>query len=387
MRPSRPVSLIAGLAILLLTTVASGATASAARTETITYAGKTVQRAELPARKVTIDVVSTLPADRLDLLIGKTVVGQDTTITRAGSTWVGSAEVDLTGLSGTVVLRSRLHVGRYDLRILDQYFQVVPDAPAPPALVPPTPVRPGPSTTGVPAGTTLRPSGPLTVTAPGTVIEGLDIVGCVVVAADDVVIRASRIRCRAGAGGLAVRVADGAERLVVEDTEIDGLGSTGVGVGWTSYTLRRVNIHGVADGARFGHRVTIEGSWIHDMAQIGSLHADAVQTTSASSTVIRGNFLDPTNRSTGSRHNAAVMLGSETGTRAVRDVLVEGNVLGGGNYSLNLSASITAEGLVVRDNVFDPTARYGPVVAPARLPLSTGNLMASGAAVVVKTVP
>ncbi len=236
----------------------------------------------------------------------------------------------------------------------------------------------------MPAGTTLTPSGPLVISTRGAVVDGLDVAGCVVVAASDVTIRNSRIRCGHAPRGLAVRFAGGAQGLVVEDTEIDGLGTTTVGIGWGGYTLRRVNIHGVSDGARFGHRVTIENSWIHDMVRIGNLHPDAVQTTSASNVVIRGNVLDPTHAASGSRHNAAIMLGSETGTRAVRNVLIEGNLLGGGNYSLNVRGDITAENVVVRDNTFAPTARYGPAIAPARVPLSTGNVLLSGAPATVE---
>lgn len=379
----RTTTALAGALALLLTGVGAASPASAATTESILYGGVTVQRASLPARSVTIEVVSTLPADRLELSIDGKVVGQDTTITATGGRWVGSAPVDLSGRSGTVILRSKLFTGRYGLRVLDQFFQVVPDVAAP-TYTPPTVVRPGPSTTGVPAGTVLVPSGPLTIRTPGAVVENLDVAGCVVVAASDVTIRRSRVRCPGGPGSMAVRVADGVKGLVVEDTEIDGLGRTEIGVGWTGYTLRRVNIHHVADGARFGHGVTVEGSWIHDMVQIGTLHADALQTTSASNSVIRGNLLDPRNAATGAQHNAAIMLGSETGTRAVRNVLIEGNVLGGGGYSLNVSGSITAEGVVIRGNVFDPTATHGPVIAPARVPLSTGNLLASGAPVPVK---
>lgn len=134
-----------------------------------------------------------------------------------------------------------------------------------------------------------------------------------------------------------------------------------------------MDIHSVGDGARFGHQVTIEDSWIHDMTRIGDLHADALQTTSASDVVIRRNVLDPTDTETGDLNNAGLMLGSETGTRVVRDVVVEDNTFDGGNYSLNVRADITAVDVSVTGNTFGSSARYGAVLAPRSVPLGAGN--------------
>lgn len=230
----------------------------------------------------------------------------------------------------------------------------------------------GPST-GVPPGQVLTPSAGLTVREEGAVLDGLDVDGCVRVLADDVTIRNTRIRCAEASRDLVVEVGDDADGLVVEDSEISGEGVVEVGVGWTRYTLRRVDVHSVNDGARFGHRVTIEDSWIHDMTRIGDLHPDALQTTSASDVVIRGNVLDPTNSATGDLGNAGLMLGSETGTKAVRDVLVEDNRFDGGNYSLNVRGDIEADGVVIRRNTFGTAARYGAVLAPDAVPLGPGN--------------
>ncbi len=380
MRRLTPPTVATALTALMLASFGAAAPAAAATTDQVTHAGASLHRARVPAERVTIEATSVLPTDRVQFLIAGRLVGEDTIIDTVGSTRTASAEVDLSALRGGTVLRARYYTGRTGLRILDRYFTVVePAAP----LVAPSPTRPGPSTTGVPAGRVLAPSAGLVVSTPGAVVDGLDIDGCVLVTASDVTIRNSRIRCGQPTGGVAVRVS-GAQNLVIEDTEIDGLGTAQVGVGWSAYTLRRVNIHGVADGARFGSGVTIESSWIHDMVSIGTLHADALQTTTASNTVIRGNYLDPRNRATGAFHNAAIMLGSETGTRTVRNVLIEGNVLGGGNFSVNVRGDINAETVVVRDNVFESTARYGPVIAPAHVPLGGGNVLTTGAPVTVK---
>src|SRR5690606_30862201 len=118
--------------------------------------------------------------------------------------------------------------------------------------------------------------------------DGLEITGSVVVRADDVVIRNSRI---IATGRIAIRV-DGARNLVVEDTEIDGQGRADPTVAFRGYTLRRVHIHDVAEGPRIaGGNVTIEDSYIHDVVQVGDNHTDAVQAVSGRNIVLRGNHI------------------------------------------------------------------------------------------------
>ena len=235
--------------------------------------------------------------------------------------------------------------------------------------------------TGVPPGVVLKASRGLRITEPGTVVDGLDVRGCVDVMASDVTIRNTRVRCTDPDRVMVVRVGDGTSGLVVEASELDGGGEVDIGIGWGDYTLRRTEVHGVVDGARFGHRVVVEESWIHDMVRIGTLHPDAMQTTSAAQVVIRGNVLDPTREGDDGDddlNNAAIMLGSETGTQQVRDVLIEHNRLDGGNYTVNVRGDITASDVVIRDNVFGDGARYGPVIAPASVALGGGNVMVSG---------
>ena len=67
----------------------------------------------------------------------------------------------------------------------------------------------------MPAGTTLTPSGGLTISTAGTVIDGRDITGQVVVNAPNVTIRNSRIRTNA-----MFAVDNNSTGLLVEDSEI-----------------------------------------------------------------------------------------------------------------------------------------------------------------------
>jgi hypothetical protein len=214
---------------------------------------------------------------------------------------------------------------------------------------------PDATSTGVPAGTVLKPSGPLRVTANGTVVEGFDVTGEITVEADHVTIRDVRIR---GTGGpLVVLHGTG---LVVEDSELDGRGGGVPAIGFHDYTLRRVDIHDVAEGPRIsGDNVTIEDSYVHNLVQVGANHTDAVQVVGGSGIVVRGNTLRVDNPASGSLGNAAFQFGEEEAP--VRDCLVEGNFLDGGNYTVNGGGGGThGSECTFRGNVVGPHSRYGP---------------------------
>lgn len=356
--------------------IVAGASPAAAASDHLRYDGASLNMARVPAQVVTIDALSATPASSATYLVGSKIVGQDTTLVPNGSSWLASTEVDLTGLHGVTQLTVRFQTGKSSRKVWKFFRAIPPAAPTGPAAgAAPSTVVPLPDTsrTGVPAGTTLTPSGALSIWRAGTVVDGLDVAGCVNVRASDVVIRNTRIRCAHPTSGVAVLLGGGAKNLTLEGVEVDGLGVSQVCVGWGDYTLRRVDLHGCADGARFGHRVLIEDSWVHDLASIGTLHSDALQTTSASDVVVRRSTLDARSPA-GNFGNAALMLGSETGSRTVTRVLVEGNHLDGGNYALNVRGDINASGVVIRDNSFGDATRFGPVLTPARVPLGSGNV-------------
>ena len=174
-------------------------------------------------------------------------------------------------------------------------------------------------------GVELTPyQGPEVIETPGTVIDGKDM-GCIWIVVPDVTITRSRIRCD---GYFPVRV-DGAGSLTIEDTEIDGLGSPdGSCVTSQNYVARRVDCHGVGDGMYIaGNNVVIEDSYIHDLASCGGCHTDSIQATGGENILIRGNTIENAYEQTG-----VLKLGAEDGR--LHDVLVEGNLLNGGGYTV-----------------------------------------------------
>ena len=355
---------LVAVATLVLVTGGVVAPAQAASGDQVLYGGSSVTLASVPAALVSLDVVSVAPMASVQLVVDGRVLGEDDSVEASRGRWTATADVDLSGLRGPTRLRAVVTTPERT-RTLSRWFRAVDPASAA--------SRAGASSTGVPAGTRLTPSGPITVREDGAVIEGLDVDGCVRVEAKDVTIRSSRVRCSSPVGQVAVAVGDDGDRLTLQDVEVDGLGTSAVCVGWSRYTLLRVNVHGCADGIRFGHRVTIEDSWVHDLVRIRTLHSDAVQTTSATDVVIRGNTLDANNTALGDYHNSAIMMGSETGGQKVERVLIEDNHLDGGNYTLNVRGDIDATDVVIRDNTFGTSSRYGQVLTPASVPLGPGN--------------
>ncbi|MGW4465299.1 hypothetical protein [Micromonospora sp. NPDC004704] len=224
----------------------------------------------------------------------------------------------------------------------------------------PTPMSywPGPDTTGVPAGTVLRPSSSLDLREPGVVISNLDITGCVTVRARNVTIRNSRITCDSST--FSIRTYDTASDLVVENVEINGMGKNSAAVCCANYTLRRVNIHHVIDGPRLSANTAIIDSWIHDLSRVPDSHNDTLQTTGGSNIVVRHNRLEPHDPNTKDPSNACIMIGSTT-SDSVNNLLVEENYCNGGNYSIGVRDDLVGSNIVIRGNRFGRDFRFGVI--------------------------
>lgn len=188
----------------------------------------------------------------------------------------------------------------------------------------------------------------MTVDQPGTVVEGVDVAGAILVLADDVTIRNFRANN--------VEQASGVRGLLLEDGEIHGEQDPSAdGVRWNNYTARRLNVHGVNDAFKAHGNVVIEDCWVHDLHFVVSgpgswTHNDGVQVSSGSNVVIRNSRFE------GNRGNAAVFVDPDFGP--ISDVVIEGNWLGGGGYTLYVVPSPKAPvngmpaDVVVRDNTF-----------------------------------
>lgn len=203
-----------------------------------------------------------------------------------------------------------------------------PRAQAPPDR--PTTALGGPSTTGVPDGTTLEPSGSIVVDTPGQVVRGLEVRGVITIEASDVTIEDTRVIAD---GYFGITVSDDAEGVVVRDTEIDGGGRDGfpgsTGVVGGSPLLERLDIHGVENGVVPGSGTVLRQSWVHDLAAPGDAHYDGVQMDGGQTdVVVERSRIDLSDRS----QTSAVMMNNHSGP--ISRVRIRDNVLLGGGYTV-----------------------------------------------------
>lgn len=145
---------------------------------------------------------------------------------------------------------------------------------APPTPSPsPTPTWPGPTNTGVPAGTTLTPyTGPCTITTANTVIDAKTVNCTLHIRAANVVISRSVINgsVENGSGAQPGRT------FSIRDTRIEASVDT-TGVGESYFIADRVEIRGGNRGANCYTNCTIRDSWVHGNRITGDTHASGIR--------------------------------------------------------------------------------------------------------------
>lgn len=245
--------------------------------------------------------------------------------------------------------------------------------PEPPDPIPPQPVgKPGPSNTGPSAPSILVPSNSFKVTQDNAIIENVDVNGIIKVAANNVTIRNFRVN---GASWYGVKMVNGFTGLVLEDGEIRN--SLSAGVLGSNFTARRLDVHDIGgDGFKPSSNTVIERCWVHRLGTSPGAHADGVQIRGGTNIVIRGNFFDmPIPPPAGYSSNACLMM--DSGLEPLSNLLVEGNWLSGGNYTIYLTLGSGAHGVsnaTLRDNRFTRSYRYGPLRHTAGGAVISGNV-------------
>ena len=189
---------------------------------------------------------------------------------------------------------------------------------------------PGAGNTGVPAGKSLKSSGSVRVTKAGTVIDGLDVKGDINVEADNVTIKNTRVT-NGGYWGIIQR--DGASGLKIVDSEVRGNGRDKLEYGVTNQggmiTIQRTEVSIVSN-----HISTTVGlvadNYLHSPKYFAGDHIDGIESTSGPSS---GTLIV--------RHNTVIIDQDQTSCIALfqdfglqHDVVIEGNLLAGGGYSL-----------------------------------------------------
>ncbi|GHE36319.1 hypothetical protein GCM10017673_43600 [Streptosporangium violaceochromogenes] len=221
------------------------------------------------------------------------------------------------------------------------------------------PAYPTPDCTGVPPGTRLtdlalnEDGAAYRVTTPGTVLDGVHIAGDLLVHADDVTIKNSRI------DGTVVN-ADGPKtfRFTIADSTVGPASGclTLPGIGQDKYTAVRVHVRGHGDGFRAaGDDVVVRDSYVRLCSNPGD-HSDGIQTYhTGKNLVFDHNTVDQ-------RHAKDITAPIFLTDSQIVNASVTDNLIMGGTYSIQL---MNGRGrLVMRGNrLVNKSWVYGPVAA------------------------
>ena len=213
------------------------------------------------------------------------------------------------------------------------------------------PSYPDASCTGVPDGTTLTVvEGDMEIDVPDTVIDGMDIRGCVSINAPGVIIRNSKITCTSFLAVASYAGSYTGAGALLEDVEISCDDQQGTAVGDYNVTVRRADIHSCENGFDVDGLITVEDSFIHDLLPYDAAtdpHVDGLQITPVGQTItIRHNTIYA-----GTDGNAAI-ISPNVSAGVVSDVLIQDNLLAGGGYTLYCQQDGSGNDYRVVDNHF-----------------------------------
>lgn len=167
----------------------------------------------------------------------------------------------------------------------------------------------------------LLPGGSIEVLRADAVIQGMDISGRIEIKAPRVTVKNCRIR---SSGRFPVRVYPGGS-LTIEYTEVIGTPSSDAAIAGDNYTARYCDIHGSADGLWAGSNVIVEYCYIHDCSPMRK--GDGIRMLAGGNVLIRYNAIQA---APGSR--SAIRIATDEGP--VNNVLIDGNSIEGGEYSI-----------------------------------------------------
>ncbi|HEY3438776.1 MAG TPA: hypothetical protein VGK35_13920 [Actinotalea sp.] len=253
----------------------------------------------------------------------------------------------------------------------------------------------GSTNTGVPAGTALKVwNGDLTITTPGTVIDGYDVRGYVRVKAGGVTIKNSIIRGRSGLTSYMslIQADDAAAGLTVQDSELVAAYPTPYvdGIVGKGFTLRRVDIHGVVDTVKItGDNVLVDTSWLHgNLYYLNDPNYGGTPTHDDNVQVQRGNNITVRNSTLQNAHNAGVMITQDAG--AVSNFVFTGNRAENGSCTMNVAEKSygPVSGLRITSNVYGLNSQISRCAILMRdtskaVATVTGNLFTDGSIVTV----
>ncbi|MBD8870482.1 hypothetical protein [Nocardioides donggukensis] len=215
----------------------------------------------------------------------------------------------------------------------------------------------------------------LTVTEDGTVLADVEIRGQLTIDADRVVVRNVRV---VSEGYYAILVS-GRDVLIEDSTLTGGPESTAslAAAEGGQFVARRLDVSGAEDGVRLADDCVLADSFVHDLSGGDGRHNDGVTADGHSGWSITGNTILNAHDQTAAVWVGDARYGPSSG-------VLEGNLIGGGGYSVYAGPGGADGGIQVRDNAFStrfwPSSGHWGVVAnwTAEGNLWSANVWADG---------
>jgi hypothetical protein len=244
--------------------------------------------------------------------------------------------------------------------------------------------RPSAATTGVPAGVALTPSGDIAADTAGMVISAKDVTGQIVVSADNVTIENSKVHTKGGENDIAIKIGDGVKGTKVLHSEIYTETGGYVGLLGGDAFVCASYFHGWENGMTLGGGMMVQANFIDRLAsgQAGA-HYDGIEVYSGGApSRLWGNHIrmtDPADQWLD--ETGAINLTAYQGN--IDDVEMNGNMLGGGSYTLYVdeqNASKATNVKITNNTFYKGTPAYGPVLIrrEASVTVFSGNTLEDG---------
>ncbi len=240
--------------------------------------------------------------------------------------------------------------------------------------------KPDATNTGVPNGTNLTAyTGPMTITTAGTVIDGKIITGSLVISANNVTIKNSKIH----ATGYYGITSDGPTNTKVLYSELYALSSDTqyVGLNASNTFFCGNHVYGFENALTIGGGNTIQANFIEKLDSSASgPHYDGIEVYSGSNTAIWGNNILMTDKSGNWLADTGAINVTPTWSN-VSNIVIHGNWIGGGSNTLNLDeqGGYKLTNLTVTNNRWYGSApkgyaAFGPIRAQNLISTFTGNV-------------
>jgi hypothetical protein len=199
---------------------------------------------------------------------------------------------------------------------------------------------------GVPQGTTLKPSGDVTVARKGAVINGVSITnGSITVEANDVTIENSRIACNCGPH-FAVYEPNGYSGLTIKDSEISGGNVYAGGGAGAINNFTRLYIWNCDECIQYDANIT--DSYLNSNAALRGAHYEPVYNGDGTTNIQHSVLLNP-------HEQTATVIDGGPGGACVTHLTVNNSLLAGGGYLIYPCANDSSAGssaTVITNNRF-----------------------------------